>query len=186
MTNNSSHRLFSDRHPNNLRERSSYNYEGYRVAGCVAKFFVGYNSVASTRSSLALSHAFFFDVARQTSRAVKSLLHLADNLGGPSQRLNHLLALLPPAGGVVAFLEKLIQLISPVHVRHELLLHCLLGKPDDELEKTDSCVRELKMNILHKGEHDSLWNHVNHGPLDNIVVRGNEQLDNLNFHLLTL
>lgn len=67
----------------------------------------------------------------------KALLHLADNLRRPSQRLNHLLALLAPASGVIAFFEEFIKLVSPVHVRHELLLHCLLGKSDDKLAKDE-------------------------------------------------
>lgn len=35
--------------------------------------------------------------------------------------------------------------------------------------------RKKKKNILHKSVHDGLGNHVNHSPLDNVVVRGDKE-----------
>ena len=51
------------------------------------------------------------------------LLDLTDNLTGPRQRLDHLLALLSPSNGVVALLEELFEFIGSVHVLEQLSLH---------------------------------------------------------------
>lgn len=56
------------------------------------------------------------------------LLHLADNLAGTSQGLNHLLALLSSANREVALLEEIIGRIGAVHVLEQLALHLVLGK----------------------------------------------------------
>lgn len=67
---------------------------------------------------------------RQTPRLSSlPLLHLADNLAGLAERLNHLLALLPSSNRKVAFLEQIVHIVSPVHVFEELTLHLVLGKP---------------------------------------------------------
>lgn len=57
-----------------------------------------------------------------------ALLDLADDLAGAAEALNHLLAFLAPACGVVAFLEELIQFVGAVHVFEELALHLVLGE----------------------------------------------------------
>lgn len=52
-----------------------------------------------------------------------SLLHLTNNLARPTQALNHLVALLAAADGIVTFLEQLLELVGAVHVLEELSLH---------------------------------------------------------------
>lgn len=54
------------------------------------------------------------------------LLDLAHDLAGLAEGLNHLLALLPPANGVVAFLEEVVDVIGPVHVLQQFALHFVL------------------------------------------------------------
>ena len=61
---------------------------------------------------------------------VSHLLHLADDLAGPGQALDHLLAFLAPPHRVVAFLEQVIQLVVAVHVFQEFALHLILGEPE--------------------------------------------------------
>lgn len=43
-------------------------------------------------------------------------LHLAHNLARPTQRLHHLLALLPPPHRILTLLEQIIQLLLPIHL----------------------------------------------------------------------
>ena len=62
--------------------------------------------------------------------AGSGLLNLADNFAGTAQALDHLLALLPPADGVVALLEQIVQLVVAIHVLQKLALHLILGKPE--------------------------------------------------------
>lgn len=57
----------------------------------------------------------------------ENLLDLVDNLAGLSQRLDHLLALLPPPDGVFALLEQLVEFFLFIHLLEEFLLHFLLG-----------------------------------------------------------
>ena len=53
------------------------------------------------------------DVSRH--QLAVGLLHLADNLAGPRQRLDHVLALLPSADGEVALLQQLVEGVRLVH-----------------------------------------------------------------------
>ena len=63
-------------------------------------------------------------------------LHLTDNLSRTLQRLYHLLALLAAADGVVALLEQVVQLALPIQVLEQLLLHLLLGEPNQNCQPT--------------------------------------------------
>ena len=69
------------------------------------------------------------------------LLDLADDLARASEALDHLLALFPPADGVVALLEQVVQLVIAVHVLEQLALHSVLGEPRDGVNgiKDGSC-----------------------------------------------
>lgn len=64
--------------------------------------------------------------------AGSGLLDLADNLASTAQTLDHLLTLLPPADGVVALLEQIVQLVVAIHVLQKLALHLVLGEPEME------------------------------------------------------
>ena len=83
-------------------------------------------------------------------------------------------ALLPPPYREVTLLEQIIQLVGSVHVFEQLSLHFLLCEPKEsqyfwyEPEKPGGC-------LLHKVEHDGFWDHVDHRPSDNVVVRNNQE-----------
>jgi len=55
------------------------------------------------------------------------LLHLAHNLARARQRLDHLLAFLPPTDGEVAFLEEVLEFVGAVRVLEEFTLHFVFG-----------------------------------------------------------
>ena len=86
---------------------------------------------------------------------VVTSLHLADNLASLAQTLDHLQTLLPPPDGVVALFEEVVNLIGAVHVLQELTLHLVFG-------------------VRNEVQHDSFWNHVNHGAAGDVVVRVDE------------
>jgi hypothetical protein len=57
-----------------------------------------------------------------------SLLNLANNLARPAQALNHLLALLAPADGVVRLLQQVVHVLLPVQLLEKLGLHRVFGE----------------------------------------------------------
>lgn len=98
----------------------------------------GNKGVCLPSCSRCAGHASPFGVVRKTDQFAHPwvpLLHLADYLRGATQGLDHLLALLSPTGGVVTLLEQLVQLVSPVHICHEFLLHCLLCEPIEKSQQ---------------------------------------------------
>lgn len=78
-------------------------------------------AASSCRCNLALRHPVCLPVP------VTDLLHLADNLAGATERLDHLLALLPSPNGVVTLLEQIVKLGCAVHLVEEFALHIFLG-----------------------------------------------------------
>lgn len=79
-----------------------------------------------------------------------------------------MLAFLPPSDGIIAFFEELIESIGPVHILEEFALHFILCEP---IKVKSIAGTQDPQNLLHKVEHDSLWHHINHCPLDDVVVR---------------
>ena len=59
-----------------------------------------------------------------------SLLNLTDNLAGARQALDHLLALLPPADGIVALLQQFVKVVIAIHVFQQFALHLILGESE--------------------------------------------------------
>ena len=116
------------------------------------------------------------------------LLHLTNNLLGPSQTLNHLLALLPPANGVLALLEQIVEFLCPIHLFEKFALHFFFTVPVDQNSQcpvSHGKFQSLVMqDLLNQSQHDSLGHHIDHRPPHNAVVRRDQQLDHL--HLLRL
>lgn len=83
-----------------------------------------------------------------------------------------MLTLFSPTDGVVAFFEKLVERLSSVHVLEEFSLHLIL------CESSLCQLRQRKddmVYLLDEVQHDRFWYHVNHGTLDNVVVRVDEE-----------
>lgn len=59
----------------------------------------------------------------------KFLLDLADNVVCARERFYHLLAFFSSSYRVIAFLEKIIQRVSAVHIFKQLTLHLILDVP---------------------------------------------------------
>ena len=78
------------------------------------------------------------------------LLHLADDLAGLAERLDHLLALLPAADGIIAFLEQVVDAVGPVHVLQEFSLHFFFRvaiAPDRMLEMPRNMKRSREASV---------------------------------------
>lgn len=58
-----------------------------------------------------------------------NLLHLANDLTGLAQALDHLLALFSSPDGVVAFLQEFVKFLCSVHLFEEFSLHLVFGEP---------------------------------------------------------
>ena len=64
---------------------------------------------------------------------ISLLLNLANNLARPAQALNHLLALLAPADGVVRLLQQVVHVLLPVQLLEQLGLHRVFGESSKEM-----------------------------------------------------
>lgn len=81
----------------------------------------------------------------------------SDNLVSPLESFDHLLALLATVLCELALLQELVQNLSLVKLLKQLALKLLLG-------------------VVDQVEHDGLGHSVNDGTLDNVEVRGDQQL----------
>lgn len=105
---------------------------------------------------------------------VHHLLNLTDDLTGLGQTLDHLLALLPSADGVLALAEQVVEFVGAVHVVEEFALHFFFGVSGGALA-SKQLVSAKGADVLDEIQHDGLWNHVDHRSLHNIVVRVDEK-----------
>ena len=114
--------LRQSRHANrDIKTPKPLNARQTRIHLDTAKSFAAWCSITHTRClppKIVISHSF--DVHS---------LHLTDNLLRPPQTLHHLLTLLPPADGILALLEQIVQFLRPVHLLQQFPLHLFFRMP---------------------------------------------------------